>query len=115
MPGELQRGELVVPVSPTRVLVAAAVSNWGGYAVAAALSARLGRTDLLHDEVVAEAVLQASAAAGFIDGVSGWTTPSADGLSLQVQIAVVTLLRTLAGVGINTSAWPGASSSPAPE
>ena len=95
----------VMPFGATDALVAATVSNWGAYGVAAALALILGRPDVLHTVEMEEAILRASAAAGFIDGVTGYVGPSADGLPLAVQLAVVRLLRTFVGEEVDTAAW----------
>ncbi len=96
----------VVPAGHTDVLVAATVSNWGANAVCAALAAGLERPDLLHTQATEEAVLRAAAAGGLIDGVSGFVAPTADGLDLSVHLAVLALLRTAAGEGVDATAWP---------
>lgn len=96
----------VVPAGHTDVLVAATVSNWGANAVCAALAAGLERPELLHSQATEEAVLQAAAAGGLIDGVSGFVAPTADGLDLSVHLAILALLRTAAGEGVDTAAWP---------
>lgn len=95
----------VLPHQPVDALVAATVSNWGAYGVAAALAVLLRNPDILHSTEMEEAILRASAAAGFIDGVSGYVGPTADGLPLGVHLSVVRLLRTFVGDGVNTVAW----------
>jgi D-glutamate cyclase len=95
----------VVPAGVTDVLVAATVSNWGANAVAAALAARLGRPEILHSEDIECALLEASARSGLIDGVLGLVGPSADGLGLDTHRAVLRLLHTIVGVGVDASAW----------
>ncbi|WAX55151.1 DUF4392 domain-containing protein [Jatrophihabitans cynanchi] len=95
----------VVPGRATDVVVAATVSNWGAYGIAAALAVLLEQPDLLHTPQLEEDVLRACAQAGLIDGVSGRVAPSADGLELPVHKALVTLLRAVTGVGVNSAAW----------
>jgi hypothetical protein len=95
----------VLPAGKTEALIAATVSNWGAYGLAAALAMMLEKADVLHSVELEEQVLKASAAAGFIDGVSGCVGPSADGLPLGVHEAIVRLLRIFVGDGINTFAW----------
>ncbi|WP_119681476.1 glutamate cyclase domain-containing protein [Indioceanicola profundi] len=80
------------PVTKVEVLVTAAVSNWGAYAVAACLAAASGNLDLLHTPDAESRLLTASADAGLIDGMSGYTTPSADGMPLAVHRGVLTLM-----------------------
>lgn len=95
----------VVPSNPTDVVVAATVSNWGAYGIAAALAVLLDRPEVMHTEELEEDVLRACARGGFIDGVSGYVEPSADGLPLRVHRAMVTMLRAVVGVGVNAAAW----------
>lgn len=95
----------VVPDQRTDVLIAATVSNWGGYGIAAALAVLLGRPELLHTPEMEEDILRACARAGLIDGVSGLVGPTADGLSLAVHRSIVTLLHGVVGTGVNSAAW----------
>jgi hypothetical protein len=95
----------VVPGGRTDALVAATVSNWGAYGVATALALLVENPDVLHTVEMEEAILRASAAAGFIDGVSGFVAPSVDGLPLAVHLSLVRLLRSFVGDGVNTVAW----------
>ncbi|MEV5819705.1 glutamate cyclase domain-containing protein [Micromonospora haikouensis] len=95
----------VVPSNPTDVVVAATVSNWGAYGIAAALAVLLDRPEVMHTEELEEDVLRACALGGFIDGVTGYVGPTADGLPLRVHRAVVTMLRAVVGVGVNSAAW----------
>ncbi|WAX55150.1 DUF4392 domain-containing protein [Jatrophihabitans cynanchi] len=97
----------VVPAAETDVAVPVTVSNWGGYGICAALAAVLGRPEVMHDERLEHRMLQACSAAGLIDGVTGFTEPTSDGLDEDVHLAIVTLLRTLIGCGVEVAAWPG--------
>jgi hypothetical protein len=105
----------VVPVNKVDALVAASVSNWGAYGVATALAVLLDRPDVLHTVEIEEQILRASAAAGFIDGVTGYVGPTSDGLPLQVNTALIRLLRTLVGDGVDTRIWKANASSPRPD
>lgn len=95
----------VVPHQATDALVAAAVSNWGAYAVVAALAILLERADLLHTPDAEHAVLDACRRAGLIDGASGFTSASADGLDVRLHQRMVTLLQAVAGVGVDAGIW----------
>jgi len=95
----------VMPHGKTDALIAATVSNWGAYGLSAALAVMLRNPDILHTVEMEEAILRASAAAGFIDGVTGYVGPSADGLPLPVHLSVVRLLRSFVGEEVNTVAW----------
>jgi len=74
------------------VLVAAAISNWGAYGVAACLAFLRRRPHVFHDATVESRMLRISADASFIDGATGFVDPSADGLASPVHEAFVTLM-----------------------
>jgi hypothetical protein len=97
----------IVPAQETDFVVPVTVSNWGGYGIAAALAAILGRHDILHDEAIERRMLLASSFEGLIDGVTGSTVTSSDGLAEDIHVAIVTLLRALIGANIPASDWPG--------
>lgn len=101
----------IVPAQETDFVVPVTVSNWGGYGLAAALAALLQRPDLLHDEATERRMLLAASLEGLIDGVTGTTLPTSDGLSEDVHAATVTMLRAIIGVGAPATDWP--SSGPA--
>jgi hypothetical protein len=83
----------VVPVRTVDLLVLATVSNWGAYAIEAALAGLLGKPGIMHDSSVERSVLHGAAQAGLIDGMSGICAPSVDGLSEEVNCSIVQLLR----------------------
>jgi hypothetical protein len=72
-------------------LVVAPVSNWGGYAVVAAL-ARLARQPLLHDADLERRLIESCASAGAADGLTRRREPTVDGLPVAVHAAMVELL-----------------------
>lgn len=100
----------IVPAQETDYVIPATVSNWGGYGLAAALLALLGNPDIMHDEATERRMLVASSFEGLIDGVTGTTCTSSDGLSEDVHVAIVGLLRALIGIGLDDIDWPSASS-----
>ena len=96
----------VVPHEETDIVFPVTVSNWGGYGICAALAAALERSDVMHDERLERRMLHACSTQGLIDGVTGFTEPTSDGLDEDVHVAIVTLLRTLIGCGVDSAAWP---------
>lgn len=96
----------IVPAQETDYVVPVTVSNWGGYGLAAVLAALLGRPDLLHDEATERRMLLAASLDGLIDGVTGTTLPTSDGLSGDVHAAIVSMLRAIVGIGIPATDWP---------
>ena len=79
----------------TDVLIPAGVSNWGGYAVAAALAVSARNVDLAHSRDRERRLLEAAPALGLIDGSTGRTDATADGMPIDVHLAVTELLAQL--------------------
>lgn len=75
------------------VLVTAAISNWGGYALADMIGLICGAPAAMCDAAGERRVLEAAAAAGFHDPLSGGVFPGADGCGLEAHLAMVALLR----------------------
>lgn len=86
-------GAGIAVATPVDVLVAATVSNWGAYAVAALLGLSTGVLAAIHDPAMERRVLEATAAACFHDPITGLLMPGADGCGLEVHIGMVTLLK----------------------
>lgn len=102
-------GKGIVPARETDLVLPVTVSNWGGYGVSAALAIALGNPKVLHDADAECRMLRAAGLAGLIDGVSGFTEPTSDGLSEAVHASIVDLLHGIVGHGVDLSAWPGGS------
>lgn len=85
----------IVPCTVTDVLVTAVISNWGAYGVIACLAAILERIDLLHSRTLEHRVLTRAADARFIDGISGFVEPGADGVPARLNLAFVDILAEL--------------------
>lgn len=85
------------------VLYPVSISNWGCYALAAALAMLKGKGDLLHDPDMEMAMLRACVAAGGVDGTSARQVLVVDGTSAGVQVAIVTLLAELVNKVVNPS------------
>ncbi|OUM86060.1 MAG: hypothetical protein BAA01_01545 [Bacillus thermozeamaize] len=83
----------ITPCVPTDVLVAASISNWGAYGVAACLALLTKNLNVFHDEALEERLLARSADAQLIDGITGYVMPSADGLDVSVHKAFVKVMR----------------------
>lgn len=72
--------------------VPAAVSNWGGYAIATALGLLTGSSAAIHGPDVERLMIAASARAGAIDGVLGYPAVRVDDVPLDVHATVVEML-----------------------
>ncbi|MEX2375351.1 MAG: glutamate cyclase domain-containing protein [Dehalococcoidia bacterium] len=79
----------------TALLYPVAVSNWGAYAVAAALALVLDNPELVHTPKSEEVLLSAAAAAGCRDGVTLDPLPLQDGVAMEASMGVVGILREI--------------------
>lgn len=84
-------------VTRAGALVTAACSNWGCYAIAAALASRLGDPGLLHTPALEESLLRRGVEIGLIDSVKGRVEASVDGISFGTHLAMVALIAAVAG------------------
>jgi hypothetical protein len=83
----------LAPSNRVDVLMAAAVSNWGAYALAAMLAALTGLYNALPDPIRERRVLEATIGAGFHDAIYGEVCGSVDGAHMETQLAIVELMR----------------------
>lgn len=93
-------GERIGAMTPTNVLVTAAVSNWGCYAIVACLAIVLGNPDLLHTPADEERLLRGGVGLGLINSPQGRVDPHVDAIPLSTHLAIVELLRELAVRGM---------------
>jgi hypothetical protein len=70
--------------------IACGVSNWGAYALAAAVASLRGRPEILAEwsDDREGAVMGALVAAGAVDGITGRPEPSVDGMPLEQHLIV---------------------------
>jgi hypothetical protein len=90
----------IATVTPCDHLVFASVSNWGAYAVAAALAGLLEKPAVLHDTATELRMLEGSLAGGAMDGAYARLIPYVDGTSSAVQTSIVTLLHQIIENGL---------------
>lgn len=93
----------IAPETETDVLISAAVSNWGAYGLIAALSV-LKNQNLLHDGQLEEEMLRNLISVGFVDGMSGQTGYTVDGLSLATHISFLRILNEIVASTISGGA-----------
>lgn len=98
----------VVTAVETDVIVSAAISNWGAYAVCAGLAVGLGSPDLLHDETLEGELIRACVNAGARDGATASTEPLVDGVPERGHRGFVNLLGSIVA---SSSIEPGPASS----
>lgn len=96
----VHNGKQICAAVRTDYLVLAGVSNWGGHALAAALSI-LTRIMLLHDAKTDEKLLKSIVEAGAVDGLSKKRETTVDGLSLEANLKILNLLRNTVESAIN--------------
>jgi D-glutamate cyclase len=90
---EIQAAPVAMTVTETDILVAASISNWGAYGIAAMLGYLLEKPELVQDPDMEYRMLNACIAAGGADGAFTSPVMYVDGTSWQTQQAIVTILR----------------------
>ena len=96
--GRVKHGELIFSATAADHVIAAGISNWGAYALAAALSLLSGRL-LIRSPDKERAVLEAIVQSGAVDGCTRRCELSVDGL------AWTEYARTLEDIYRETSGW----------
>lgn len=91
----MHNGARVCAQLATDVIFPAGVSNWGCYAVLAALALLRNQPELLHAPSLEARLLHRAPELGMIDGLTGRREPTADGLPLETHVAVTSLLDTI--------------------
>jgi hypothetical protein len=84
----------------TDILIPANTSNWGANAIVAALAAVLGQVGLVHTPETEKRMIEASVASGAADGSTGRHLPLIDGIPLDVQLAVMTMMQAIVRIGL---------------
>ncbi|MBT9153808.1 MAG: hypothetical protein DDT37_01048 [Firmicutes bacterium] len=87
-------GASIAAVSDARAIVCAGVSNWGAYALIAALSV-LQSENFLPAAAEEQALLQSLCEVGVVDGCTARREPTVDGLSAEVCAAFLRELNAL--------------------
>jgi hypothetical protein len=76
----------------TDVLMPANTSNWGAYAIEAALAVILERPEIMHGAEIERRMIEACVATHAVDGSTGRHILAVDGMPMEVSCAVVTML-----------------------
>ena len=85
-------GEVLCAELGTDVLLPVGVSNWGCYAIDAALAILTGKAELAHSPVLERRMIEASPMIGLIDGKLGKLQATVDGLPIEVHVGIAELL-----------------------
>lgn len=80
------------------LLLTASISNWGAYGVAAMMAAMSGKPAAMQTPAEEMRILEASARAGFHDGMFGCLGTSVDGCPAESHVSIVTLMRQVAKI-----------------
>jgi hypothetical protein len=88
--------EGIVTVTSTRHLYPVSVSNWGAYAVTAALAALTGQFTLIHTPDREMQLLEIATKVDCRDGATGERRNWVDGVPGETSAAIVQILKTLA-------------------
>lgn len=101
--GALSHGNFpsgVITVTATDVVVASSVSNWGAYAVAAALAWLLKRLDLTHVPECEKQLIEACVSAGGRDGATSLQEHAVDGIDLETHMAFTRMLGSIISISL---------------
>ncbi len=84
------------------------VSDWVAYAVCASLAWLSGRLDVMHTPEIEKEAIHAASRGGMVD-MYGWLVPAIDGVSCEMNCAIVSIMRgfvesTIAAKDV-TKAW----------
>ena len=84
----------------TDVLVPANTSNWGAYAVEAALAAVVGKPEIMHSAEIERRMIEACVDAHGVDGSTGRHVMNVDGMPAEASCAIVTMLGCIVRNGL---------------
>ncbi len=92
----------IAAVEEADVTVVGSVSNWAAYGITACLAVLLGDERLIHDAPTERLVIEESLRAGAVDGISLSRRPLVDGISAEINGAVVDILHTIVATALAT-------------
>jgi hypothetical protein len=85
-----------VAFTPSKIILFGALRTDGcAYGIEACLSAILGNKNTLHSVVLESRMLRACADVGTIDGLSGRSEFSVDGLPENIQLSIIAILHEI--------------------
>lgn len=84
----------IAAATKAKHILTATVSDWGVYAVMAAMAYLKGNLDLLHTPQTEKRALYAASEAGMID-MYGDLIPAIDGMNEEMNVSIVSLMREL--------------------
>lgn len=96
----IPKGEEIVSAVAADFLVTATVSDWGVYAVIAAIAYLKNDISIMHDEKMEEDVLRQCCLCGMVD-MTGSLLPAIDGFSVEMEKQIVSLMRSTVAYAIS--------------
>ncbi len=90
----IPKGETIGVHTKTDNLITATVSDWGCYAMIAAMGFLLEDPELMHTKEMEQQVLTCASRCGMID-MYGWLTPAIDGFGLNIMLPIVELMGSM--------------------
>jgi hypothetical protein len=93
-------GERLATRVKTDVLFPANTSNWGAYAVEAALAVITGRPEIMHGADIERRMIEACVTTHGVDGSTGRHVMAVDGMPAEVHTAIVTMLNCIVRNGL---------------
>jgi hypothetical protein len=85
-------GEVLCAKTVTDILLPAGVSNWGCYAIQAALALLTGKQQIVHSAAMEKRLIEAAADAGLVDGNTGKCEATVDALPIEVHMGIAELM-----------------------
>jgi len=85
----------IAATTTTDILITAAISNWGGYALSGMLSKMCDKPEGLHNLDHEELMAILAVNYGAIDGVTGLAEKSVDGAGIEAHKSILTLIRKI--------------------
>jgi D-glutamate cyclase len=85
-------GEVLCAKTVTDILLPAGVSNWGCYAIQAALALLTGKQEIVHSAAMEKRLIEAAANAGLVDGNTGKCEATVDALPIEVHMGIAELM-----------------------
>lgn len=88
----IKHGDKICPTSETDILLPCGVSNWGCYAIQAALAIMTNNIALAHTAELEQRMIHAAPGIGLVDGVTGTLEAKVDGMPAPVHMGIVDLM-----------------------
>jgi len=101
---KVENGSQICAEMGTDHLILAGVSNWGGYALAGALSVLSGSV-LIHGIKEEQDMMTGILSVGAVDGCTKKNAPTVDGLSFEENAEILSAIHASVEAGIKTFLW----------